>query len=277
MLLEIRDGTIEAMKILTILIFALSSTWVFAKTLLVTDIDDTIKVSHVLDFDSLAANAVATKNAFMGMPELYQSLVKIPDASQMHYLSNAPKKLMTYFHEKFVRINNFPEGVLVLRQKISDQDHKIKSLREMIKKHNPTKMILIGDNGEKDPVVYAKIRAEFPEIGGETYIHLVYSSLGFEGQFAQPLHPGQIPWVTSLDLALDLVQKGYLDQSDYETVVASTQKRALLENPMVKRNRQMMFPAWLDCRDAKIPQLPEILPELQKKIENRCSRPPLDN
>lgn len=248
-----------------------------SKVLLVSDMDDTIKVSHVLDIDSAIANARQTKNAFMGMPELYQALAKIPEATEFHYLSSAPQKLMFYFHHYFLWQNEFPSGELVLNSKLIDSQHKITSLRKMIAEHNPTKMILIGDNGERDTEVYAQIRKEFPHIGGETYIHIVYSLEGFENNEGKPLQQGQIGWATSLDLAYDLLQKGYITQTDYKALVESVEPRALKENPYIERRKQMMFPAWLDCRDLKIPELPLISNQLQKKIEDRCAREPYED
>ena len=50
-----------------------------ADTLLVSDMDDTIKVSYVLDKDSVVANVAMIHNVFMGMPELYQAISKIPE------------------------------------------------------------------------------------------------------------------------------------------------------------------------------------------------------
>lgn len=245
--------------------------------LLVTDIDDTIKVSHVLDKDSAAANAFAVKNAFMGMPELYQALTKVESATPMYYLSNAPKKLMTQSHEAFVKINNFPQGVLVLNHRLIERTHKIKSLRQMIKEHEPKVMILIGDNGERDAEVYAQIREEYPLIGGETYIHQTYSQKGYRGQFGKPLLKNQIPWVTSIDLAQDLLRKGYISQDDYLKVVDAVEKRGLAEDPYVERNQQMLFPAWFDCRDFKVPMMEAVSVDFQTFAEKRCAREPYRN
>lgn len=250
---------------------------VTARTLLVSDMDDTIKVSHVLDIDSALANARQTKNAFMGMPELYQALIKIPNATPMHYLSSAPQRIMEYYHRRFLSRNNFPSGKLVLNRKLIDHEHKITSLRRMIEEYRPTKMILIGDNGERDTIVYAQIRKEFPDIGGETYIHLAYSQAGFEKNQGKPLLDGQIGWATSIDLASDLLQKGYINKSAYLELIKSVMPKALAENPNIERGRQMMFPAWFDCRDLKIPELPEVPAELQRKIEYRCEIAPYDD
>lgn len=247
------------------------------RVLLVTDIDDTIKVSHVLDRDSMVANTIAVKNAFMGMPELYQALAKAPGTTQMHYLSNAPEWLMKNVHAKFVKINQFPEGILVLSKKTFATDHKINALREMIKKFGPTSMVLIGDNGEKDNEVYEQIRREFPEIGGHTYIHLVYSKLGFKGAVGKPLLEGQLGFATSVDLANDMFNRGYINSADYYNVVKSVEERALAENPRIERNSQMLFPAWFDCRDFVMPTLPMIIPELQNKMFARCSRGPIED
>lgn len=251
---------------------------VLAKTvLLVSDMDDTIKVSHVLDPDSAVANAMATRNAFMGMPELYQKLSKIDGATPFHYLSNAPEDIMRKFHKKFIRINKFPKGELVLNEKVIDHDHKIKALRKMITLYNPDEMILIGDNGERDNEVYDQIRKEFPHIGGQTYIHLAYSKFGFQGSFGKPLLENQIGWVTSLDLALDLMFKGYIGMKDYIQLVTSIEEKALAEKNDVERNKQMMFPAWFDCRDFNVPVLPGVSEELQKKIEIRCASEPIED
>lgn len=245
--------------------------------LLVTDIDDTIKVSHVLDKNSMVANTIATRNAFMGMPELYQALVKLPGAHPMQYLSNAPEWLMKRSHAKFVRINEFPEGVLVLSKKTFAKNHKVDAIREMIKKYAPTSMILIGDNGEKDNEVYDQIRREFPSIAGHTYIHLAYSLKGYKGSVGKPLLKEQLGFATSIDLANDMFNKGYINSADYFSVVKTVEERALAENPRVERNRQMLFPAWFDCRDYVVPVLPVITPEFQNKMIARCSRGPIDD
>ncbi len=265
------------MKNITLALFLLIPQLAFSKVLLVSDMDDTIKVSHVLDVDSAVANARQTKNAFMGMPELYQSMAKIPDATEFHYLSSAPRKLMLYLHHFFLWQNDFPSGKLVLNNKLIDSQHKINSLRKMIAELNPTKMILIGDNGERDAEVYAQIRKEFPHIGGETYIHIAYSLEGFEKNNGKKLQEGQIPWATSIDLAFDLLKKGYITEADYKRLVESVEARALAEDPYIERRQQMMFPAWFDCRDYKVPVLPFISNELQTKIEDRCAREPYDD
>jgi len=51
----------------------------------------------------------------------------------------------------------------------------------------------------------------------------------------------------------------------------------LREDPYIERRQQMMFPAWFDCRDYKVPVLPLISNQLQTKIEDRCARAPFDD
>src|SRR5690606_41697015 len=113
----------------------------------------------------------------------------------------APRKLMLYLHHFFLWQNDFPSGKLVLNNKLIDSQHKINSLRKMIEELNPTKMILIGDNGERDAEVYAQIRKEFPDIAGETYIHTAYSFEGFEKNNGKPLQQAKIAWAASIELA----------------------------------------------------------------------------
>jgi hypothetical protein len=244
--------------------------------LIVTDIDDTIKVSHVLNKESAVRNAIETKNAFMGTPELLTALSKIEGATPIHYLSNAPELIMRRSHEKFIRENKFPQGELLLSEKLIAKEHKVNALREMIKTYAPKEMILIGDNGEKDNEVYDQIRREFPEIGGPTYIHLAYSQRGHKGNYGKPLLGDQIGWATSLDLAYDLLIRGYINVGDYTGIISAVEDRAIAEKEDLKRDRQIMFPEWFDCRDFSAPVLPNIKAEMQKKIEDRCSRSPLN-
>lgn len=262
---------------LSLVVLSFSSLLWADGVLLVTDMDDTIKVSHVLDADSAAANAIATKNAFLGMPELYQALVKIPGATPMHYLSNAPVWLMKKSHETFLANNQFPAGELVLNPRTIDSEHKIKSLRAMIEKHRPTSMILIGDNGERDAEVYQQIREEYPQIGGLTYIHQVYSQAGFKNSTGKPLLKNQIGWVTSVDLADDLMLKGIISLADYLNVYIAVETKALEEDPTIERDAQMFFPAWLDCRDFSVREISVINHELQDHIANRCAREPFED
>ena len=57
-----------------------------------------------------------------------------PNSTRIAYLSNAPEtiagiELLKVSHETFLRSNDFPKGELFLRKSLSDQNHKIDSIR----------------------------------------------------------------------------------------------------------------------------------------------------
>lgn len=259
-----------------------------ASTILVSDVDDTIKVSNVLDKDSTAANVLMLKNAFIGMPELYSEIAQLKGMKAIKYLSNAPKRSVGKLHLKFLEINNFPHGELVARSfwdLRSGNKHKIESIRKFISAYKPTELILIGDNGEADSVVYSTITKQHSKIPALTYIRQAYSSLGYNKNFSQPLEEGQIPFASSLDISVDLYKRGVFSTEVLTRLVNKIAPVIIEEAVDEERGRQMAFPEWLDCRDYQLPELP-VLPDLaandllQKygaKVQNRCSLPPFGN
>lgn len=258
-----------------------------AQTILVSDLDDTIKVSYVLDPESAAANGAMIHNVFMGMPELYHAIAKTPELKTIKYLSNAPKKIIGDLHQRFLDFNDFPEGELVTRswtQIFSGNAHKLRSLRAFIKKYQPKSMILIGDNGEADAQIYAEIREEFPAITGPTYIRQAYSSFGFDNNYAKPMFAGQIPFASSIDIALDLYDKGLLEQKTVTDLVRSIVPDMLEEDEDETKGRTA-FPEWYDCRDFALPALPlmldpianDLLQAYGEKVQFRCELEPFDD
>jgi hypothetical protein len=276
--------TVSMKLLLLALGFAFSAQ---AQILVVSDVDDTIKVSHVLDKDSALANGPMVHNGFLGMPELYHAVLAHPDVRSLKYLSNAPRRFIGDIHEKFLKTNGFPKGDLVTRrwrQIFSGNTHKIDSLRRFIKEHQPREMILIGDNGEHDTEIYAQIRREFPQVGGPTYIRVAYSMITRD-QKGKPILPGQTGFASSIDIALDLMNKGYMKMEAVEELVKATAPAMLAEGSREERGHPIAFPAWYDCRDFTLPELPmlidvdahELLHKYGVKVRKRCSIPAIDN
>lgn len=262
------------------------SSFAFAdnKVILVSDIDDTIKVSHVLDKDSTVANAFVPKNAFLGMANLYSLLIEDKTVDQIVYLSNAPKYLMLPFHKNFLKRTGFPAGKLLLSTGLSNKNHKIESLRNLIKNESPKELILVGDNGERDTLVYAAIQKENPSLKITTYIHQAYSLAGYKGSVGKPLEVNQNGFATALDLSVELMNQDLLSESSYAKLLTRIIPVALKEGNYGERGRPLMFPAWFDCRDFKVIELPvkkdvdeKSLAEFNKKLSERCSIEPFED
>ena len=137
----------------------------------ISDIDDTIKVSEVLDKEALIQNIFFKKYVTTaGMPEYFKHLSK--QGAFFHYVSASPWQL--YPSLKPFMDQHYPKGTFSLRHFritdssfikffLSSQDYKIKTIRNIIRRYPQHQFILVGDSGEKDPEIYAQIYVEFPD------------------------------------------------------------------------------------------------------------------
>lgn len=131
----------------------------YAKTLIISDVDDTIKVTNVLSKTSRIANALLSKKAFSGMSELYQELNE--NDTSIYYLSGSPTLIKSRV-DRFLQYNQFPQedNLILKKEKASTYDYKLTNIRKLIKEINPDKLILIGDDTEYDPEVYDTVSKE---------------------------------------------------------------------------------------------------------------------
>lgn len=179
----------------------------FAKTLIVSDVDDTIKVGHVLNLTESAKRALDYKTHFFGMPSLFQ-LIKSESKAQLAYVTNAPAFVMKEVHQKFLTFNRFPLGDYFPRDlRVDKFQHKFNTIVRLVEKVNPSTLILIGDNGELDPEVYLQIRRKFhgEKMRVITYIRTLYSDRGDEKGVEPKV--GQLGFVSPFEIALDLEEK----------------------------------------------------------------------
>ena len=135
----------------------------------ISDIDDTIKISQVLDKKALIRNTfVNPYRVTAGFPDYYQQLQK--SGAFFHYVSASPWQL--YPALKPFLENNYPKGSISLRNfRLKDssffdflkssRDYKINRISEIISRYPKHQFLLIGDSGEHDPEVYAKIYKRF--------------------------------------------------------------------------------------------------------------------
>ena len=95
-------------RVVILSLFVIGSLTVQAKSkiLFISDVDDTIKISHVRSKADSASNAFFNYKSFLGMSKLYQLVSKAPDVN-IFYVSNAPSFLMNSNHKKFLNQFNF--------------------------------------------------------------------------------------------------------------------------------------------------------------------------
>lgn len=264
------------LSFLILLLCSLSS----AQTLLVSDVDDTIKLAHVQNYKDMIYYAFDDTSRFMGMSDLYNLMVDDNPDMQVVYLSKAPTWIMKKRHLSLLKKGAFPEGRYIGRGDLARETHKVEALREVIEEFKPKKVILIGDNGEADPAVYAQIANEYRAAGIEffQFIRIVYSKSVFTPVQPEALRAAQVGFVTPVEISLELESQGLLHKSSVEKLLAL--KGADLSNPDLKeKNGEYAFPYFVDCSsyqwrwDGRLADFPE-LPALKKRIVKRCGITP---
>jgi len=138
----------------------------------ISDIDDTVKDSNVTDRSELLANTfLRPYRAIEGMAERYEAWNG--QGVAIHFLTGSPWQLYRALWS-FLEDCGFP-GVEIQMRELrvtgssgiqyfrSPEGYKTERLREMLARFPERKFILVGDSGEKDPVVYAAIAQEFPD------------------------------------------------------------------------------------------------------------------
>lgn len=140
----------------------------------ISDVDDTILQT------ALPKPFVAAWNTFVvdeqaraatpGMPVLLQRLINLHPGAPIIYLStgawNAAPALT-----RFLARNLYPKGPLLLtdwgpthdRFFRSGKEHKRRELRRLIKEFPQVKWVLIGDDGQKDEMLYHEFSTQHPD------------------------------------------------------------------------------------------------------------------
>jgi phosphatidate phosphatase APP1 len=145
-----------------------------AGTSIISDIDDTIRDTHVLNTHEMLMNTfVRPLKAVPGMQPLYMSAAENPTL-RIHYLSNAPHALYPLL-QQFLRESKFPEGSIHPRainltstawNKVFHADHidghKAKVIETLMADFPIRSFVLIGDTGEQDPAIYGAMMRKFP-------------------------------------------------------------------------------------------------------------------
>lgn len=145
---------------------------------IISDIDDTILVSDVLKKAALLSNSLTVapeqRDAVPGMAQLYTKiLLKNPAAatSPVFYVSSSPRQLTDNLR-RFLTAGGFPRGVLQLKEispggesdSLGDHEaYKLRRIESILAAFPKTRFHLFGDDGERDPEIYAKIQGKFPQ------------------------------------------------------------------------------------------------------------------
>lgn len=139
---------------------------------IVSDIDDTIKLTRVLDRRATLRNTFLEPfAAVQGMPELYRLWAQ-KDGAQFCYVSASPWQLFAPLSD-FIRTCHFPAGTFYLKDfrwkdrtffNLFEKPDKFKPaiLKPILERFSDRRFVLVGDSGEMDPEIYGDMARQFP-------------------------------------------------------------------------------------------------------------------
>lgn len=145
-----------------------------AKVGLVSDIDDTVMVTWLprplLAFWNAFVVHQSSRQVVPGMPMLYQRLAHRYPALPVVYLSTGAWNVFPVL-KRFLYKNGYPDGPLLLTDWgptntgffRSGPDHKHRSLAQLAESFPGVRWLLIGDDGQHDPSIYAQFAADHPD------------------------------------------------------------------------------------------------------------------
>lgn len=138
----------------------------------ISDIDDTIKYTDVCSQRKMLRRTFAEPFvAIEGMAEVYQQWAN--NGAMFHYVSSSPWQIYDSLHD-FLDASQFPVGSmhlkwfrlrdeLIKKWLIIRRKSKFGVINNMIKRMQGRHFVLVGDSGEKDPEMYAKIASKYPK------------------------------------------------------------------------------------------------------------------
>lgn len=138
----------------------------------ISDVDDTIKVSHVRDRQALLRKTFYEPfQAVDGMSAVYRAWAT--NGASFHYVSASPWQLYEPLAE-FTATNGFPAGSWHMKQfRVKDSSflalfdspeaYKPGVIEPMLRQFPGRKFILVGDSGERDPEIYGALERKFPQ------------------------------------------------------------------------------------------------------------------
>lgn len=176
---------------------------------IVTDLDDTVKLTDVLHAPDAVIRATFSRKTFAGMSTLYREISARNANSTLYFVTGSPK----FLREPIVSLvveNKFPKPWMLSLRDLSTPtpEFKIKTISEILEGSgireglpSDAKLILVGDDGEQDPETYAALRAKFPNRIAAIYIHRIQ---------ARAIPVGEFAYDTAMDIALHEMENARL-------------------------------------------------------------------
>lgn len=180
---------------------------------IVSDVDDTVMVTalprpFIAAWNSFVVNEHA-RTPVPGMAVLLEQIVRDHPGAPMVYLSTGAWNVAPTLR-RFLSRNLFPQGSMLLtdwgpthdRWFRSGRDHKADNLRRLAEEFPDVKWLLVGDDGQHDPMIYGRFLDEHPDsVAGVAIRRLLPTEAVLAGGRGRDEHtsPDAVPWVVAED------------------------------------------------------------------------------
>lgn len=188
---------------------------------IISDIDDTLKVSNITDTLQAAKNLFFQSPfkapAIPGMATLFQTLDRVVDQQtgdgDFFYISGSPQNFAPQIYA-FLDHQGFPKGAVTLKRwgfkdktnnPLFQSDYKLQALREILKTYPQKPFVCFGDSAEADAEIYKKLQNEFPDQVKVILIHHITAD-----QASHPKYHGVSLYQSAREATRELNRSGLL-------------------------------------------------------------------
>ncbi len=205
----------------------------FAGITVISDLDDTIKITDAGNLRNATYNGVFTEKVFTGMPEFLKMARKYSDS--LHVVSAGPKLIKSRVASLLRKYKIQHDGIHMraIPGKEGKLEFKVRAILEIMSK-DENDVILMGDDVDLDPEVYTEVMNKHPERVLGAYIHTVKN---------RPISEKFTRYWTSLDLALQENIAGRLDNDSVSAVIEPLLKETKLSH---------IIPKFADCPTSSV-------------------------
>lgn len=254
--------------------FAVESAKKTTPLVLITDVDDTIKVSQILDPVGKVIRFLSDPVAFAGMPNLYRQLMDHAKADGRDHgfavVSGTPW-IIGWSLWDFLEDFGFPESSIVAMRPLATEtlDFKSDEISKIIDQDavNGGHLILVGDDTEVDHEAYSAAKewvADKRDMTTEIFIRRVSGRAKNQGS--------TYAFDSAADIAVVEFLGGRLSAAEVETVFSEIESEQDLEQLFVPGE---YCPSSSDSRlsdDPRVAKAPQAMLKRLKEVENHLRR-----
>jgi len=187
----------------------------------ISDIDDTIIISHATDLGkklwlSISKNAYS-RRPLPGVSEFYKKITE-EKTLPIFYVSSSDWSLFDMIKD-FLRYRHIPNGPILLKDKHinlkniwksggGDHSHKLQKIELLMEMFPEMQFYLIGDSGQHDPEIYAQVISAYPGRVKDVFIRIV-GKLDASRESELKAHHGfdHFHFIDSSDHAIEILEK----------------------------------------------------------------------